>query len=865
MIENNDTDEGGQTKHHPTSGKRPITNAKTRQQQQQQQQHKEQTRSVSGTNGVVVEETTRSKIGGNNNNNNNNNRCITCFRLLRDWRGNQLAKYYETKSNLTDLLDNKSSSSSRNLVVTENDASSRVLELIKTYLISSSSANSNANNTRYVRNLLSNLNSISCSPKVCHSCFDCLNQIDNHMQHVQTLCSSMRARLDKSCRLIKNGQSNASRSKRLISRRKRRVAKKNTATVSLYNKLPRNMSDLNGWSYQNSALSSSLVYLPKHINRKLTVCVDTDRSDLENGSMTSSLISPPLRKYAMIDANDFELQRDQSKTSKSSEDNCLDHSSDKNFLSPNSSTNRRKRKSGNPSRFSHTLLHADVNNSAHIHHQSKENTLQQQQQLTNKQGSESIISPAEYASYSTKTTTNNNTVNNKVMNLRYRNANNATQAVHQQQQRTTNGKVVTKKLLTNNTLNADNNNNDYDEQQLLMQNRINMMKRNLDQINSNKSRLVVASKDRHELDLDAVHTNHRSNKENDNSSENFEVYHINNGNDEMDEEENGNGTEYDDDGNMMYLKVKDDNEHHHNHHNHHNHNHSSGEIDEEAVEAASEFEEEDEESKFCEIDDDLAAGFEYENDENLEEQETEEQSFDIMQDGGVGGIYEEEDEDVDEYDEEEDDDEDNDETFQIKGSAAKGHAPPKLTKHLNHLTDVEKRKGVNSRSKGDLLSGDGLIKNFISSALTNAVQSGGKHSSGHGGDTLYTKHTCNICKKSFKTQNILRQHMRIHTGDKPFVCEICQKAFSQMASLKYHLATHSDDRPFKCEDCSKTFKLKPPFKKHIKECPQRLIKLEKAEPSGSSSSINSKKPSAVVSSSSSISSSSPLYFKTGIK
>lgn len=309
MIENNDTDEGGQTKHHPT--KRPTTNAKTRHQQQQQQQHKEQT-TVSGTNGVV-QETTRSKIGGNNNinNNNNNNRCITCFRLLRDWRGNQLAKYYETKSNLTDLLDNKdnkgSSSSSRNLVVAENDASSRVLELIKTYLISSSSsANSSTNNTRYVRNLLSNLNSISCSPKVCHSCFDCLNQIDNHMQHVQTLCSSMRARLDKSCRLIgKSGQSNASRSKRLISRRKRRVGgKKNTATVSLYNKLPRNMSDLNGWSYQNSALSSSLVYLPKHINRKLTVCVDMDRSDLENGSVTSSLISPPLRKYAMIDAND---------------------------------------------------------------------------------------------------------------------------------------------------------------------------------------------------------------------------------------------------------------------------------------------------------------------------------------------------------------------------------------------------------------------------------------------------------------------------------------------------------------------------------------------------------------------------------
>lgn len=91
-----------------------------------------------------------------------------------------------------------------------------------------------------------------------------------------------------------------------------------------------------------------------------------------------------------------------------------------------------------------------------------------------------------------------------------------------------------------------------------------------------------------------------------------------------------------------------------------------------------------------------------------------------------------------------------------------------------------------------------------------------------GGSNGSTKHACEVCKKTFKTQNILRQHMRIHTGDKPFVCDICTKAFSQMASLKYHLATHSDARPYRCEVCSKTFKLKPPFKKHIKECQPKL-------------------------------------------
>ena len=83
---------------------------------------------------------------------------------------------------------------------------------------------------------------------------------------------------------------------------------------------------------------------------------------------------------------------------------------------------------------------------------------------------------------------------------------------------------------------------------------------------------------------------------------------------------------------------------------------------------------------------------------------------------------------------------------------------------------------------------------------------------------LNLKHLCEVCDKSFKTQNILRQHMRIHTGDKPFVCNICSKAFSQMASLKYHSATHSDERPYSCDYCSKTFKLKPPFKKHVREC-----------------------------------------------
>lgn len=48
-------------------------------------------------------------------------------------------------------------------------------------------------------------------------------------------------------------------------------------------------------------------------------------------------------------------------------------------------------------------------------------------------------------------------------------------------------------------------------------------------------------------------------------------------------------------------------------------------------------------------------------------------------------------------------------------------------------------------------------------------------------------YSCNVCgKSSFKTNNRLMKHMRIHSNSRPFACEICKKEYNASSSLKAH-------------------------------------------------------------------------------
>ncbi|XP_016356266.1 zinc finger and BTB domain-containing protein 41-like isoform X2 [Sinocyclocheilus anshuiensis] len=74
---------------------------------------------------------------------------------------------------------------------------------------------------------------------------------------------------------------------------------------------------------------------------------------------------------------------------------------------------------------------------------------------------------------------------------------------------------------------------------------------------------------------------------------------------------------------------------------------------------------------------------------------------------------------------------------------------------------------------------------------------------------------CHVCDLTFSSLFLLREHLNMHTGVRPYRCDECGKQFCQLVNYRTHLRSHSQKASIHCRVCSTIFETEEQLQQHL--------------------------------------------------